>query len=112
MNSHQLKIVKTAELPESMEMGHDYVVAGRMSIVDINKHDEQDGSFTFTYKGQLTHIEIVNKVGATLKSVAKGSKSQVLRLRILEQTDEEGYQMIMGKLIDNLDVVLDVLSKS
>lgn len=111
MNSHALKIVKTAELPEPLEMGFDYAVAGRMAVVDINKHDEQDGTFTFTYKGQLTHIQVVNKIGKTVKAVAKGSKSQVLRYKIMEHGDNDFYEATMSKLIDNLDEVLELLNK-
>lgn len=111
MNDHELKLIKTVFLPEPLEMGFDYAFAGRMSVIDINKHDDQDGSFTYTYKGQLTHVEVVNKLGKTFKAVAKGSKSQVLRMKLLNYGDQEFYEQTMSKIIDNLDEVLELLNK-
>ena len=107
MNSFDLKLVKTVEIPELLETGHDYAFAGRMCVTDINKHDEQDGSFIYTHKGQLTHIEVINKLGKTFKAVAKGSKSQVLRFKITERGLD--YDLTMSKLLDNLDDVLEVI---
>jgi len=106
MSNYTIKIIGTAELPESLEMGYDHVVAGRMSIVSIEKQDNQDGSFTYQHKGKLTHIEVVNKAGKTFKGVAKGSKSQKLRWRIMERGDNDYYEKVMDFLINNLDEVL------
>lgn len=108
-NNNTLKITGIAELPEGMEMGHDYVVAGRMGIEDINKHDENNGEYTYQHKGKLTHIEVVNKVGKTFRGVSKGSKSQKLRWRIMQHGDNDYYEMVMSKLIDNLEDVIGFL---
>ncbi len=108
MNENTLKIIGTVSLPEPLEMGTDIVVAGRMSVVSIEKKDLENGDFEYCHKAKISHVEVVNKLGATVKGVKKGSKSQVLRLRILEHGDEEYYQQVMSKIIDNLE---DIIAK-
>lgn len=110
MNSHTLKINGTAELPTTLEMGHDYIVAGKLSVTSIEKIDQENGEFEFCHKSKLHSIELVNKIGATVKGKAKGSQSQKLRWKIMEkQNTEEFYKLIMGKIIDNLDEILEML---
>ncbi len=106
-NSYTLRIIGTAELPASLEMGYDHIVAGRVSIVSIEKQDNMDGTFTFAHKGKLTHIELVNKAGQTFKGVAKGSKSQKLRWRIMQYGDNDYYEQVMEKIIVNLEQILE-----
>lgn len=110
MNSHTLKINGTAELPTTLEMGHDYVVAGKLSVTSIEKIDQENGEFEFCHKSKLHSIELVNKLGQTVKSKAKGSQSQKLRWAVMEhENTEEYYQKVMSKIIENLDEILTVL---
>ena len=107
MNSNTLKITGIVELPEPLEKRHDYTFAGRLTVRSIESLDNEDGTDTDLHKAQLTHIAIVNKLGATVKGVKKGSKSQVLRFKIMEHGDDEFYQKAMGKIIDNLEDILN-----
>ena len=109
-NSHTIKIVGTAEIPVMLEMGQDYVIGARMAIPEISKQDNEDGTFTYQHKGKLTHISVVNSAGKTYKGVAKGSKSQKLRWRIMEHGDNDYYEMVMDRIIGNLDQVLKSLN--
>jgi len=111
INSNTLKINGIVELPDGLEMGKDYVIGARMAVPEIAKQDNEDGSFTYAHKGKLTHIELVTKVGTTYKGVAKGSKSQKLRWRIMERGDNDYYERVMEKLINNLDSVLQMLER-
>lgn len=109
--NHTLKIIGTAELPNALEMGQDYIVAGKLSIPKIEKIDNEDGTFTFCHKAKLIQIELADKAGKTYKGVAKGSKSQKLRWRILETTDNDGYEAVMTKLIDNWEDINEFLNQ-
>ncbi len=110
MNSYTLKIGGTSEIPTTLEMGHDYVVAGKLSVTSIEKIDQENGEFEFCHKSKLHSIELVNKLGKTVKGKAKGSQSQKLRWSIMEKENtEDYYQLVMSKLIENLDEVLTVL---
>ncbi len=110
MNSHTLKIGGTCEIPTTLEMGHDYVVAGKLSVTSIEKIDENNGEFEFCHKSKLHSIELVNRLGATVKGKAKGSQSQKLRFSIMEKENtEEYYQAVMSALIQNLDDILTYL---
>ncbi|MGH7249529.1 MAG: hypothetical protein ACREGC_01000 [Minisyncoccia bacterium] len=91
-------------------MGQDYVIAARMAIKEVAKQDNEDGSFTYQHKGKLTHVELANNAGKTFKGVAKGSKSQKLRWRIMEGGDNDYYEMVMDRIINNLDQVLETLN--
>ncbi len=108
-NDNTLKITGIAELPQGLEMGKDYVIAARMSIPGISKDDNEDGTYTYQHKGKLTHVEIVTDAGKTFKGVAKGSKSQKLRWKIQEHGDNDYYEMVMDRIISNLDEVLRIL---
>ena len=109
-HSFELKLTKTIGIPEMLETGHDYIIAGKMSVTDINKHDEDNGNFLYTHKGQLIQLEFINKAGLTIKGKAKGSQSQKLRWSIMEKENtEEYYQKVMSALIENIDDVISYL---
>src|SRR5690348_14878227 len=107
MNSNTLKIIGTCELPEALAMGTDYVIAAKISIPQISKIDLENGEYEFCHKGKIQNVELVTAAGKTLKAVAKGSKSQVLRLKILERGLD--YDSTMSLLLDNLDEILTLL---
>ncbi len=106
-NSNTIKIIGTAELPNGLEMGQDYIIAARMGIPEISKQDNEDGTFTYQHKGKLTHIELANPAGKTFKGVAKGSKSQKLRWRIMEHGDNDYYEKVMDHFINHLEEILE-----
>ncbi len=108
-DSNTIRIIGSAEIPEGLEMGFDYVIAGKVTIKKIEKEDNEDGGYTYSHKGKLQLVEIVNKAGKTFKGVAKGSKSQKLRWRIMEHMDNDGYEILMDKLIDNLESIIEFL---
>lgn len=109
MNSNTIKIIGTAEIPEALEMGFDYAIAGRLSVPSIEKQDNQDGSFTYQHKGKLQLIQIVNKSGKTFKGIAKGSKSQKLRWKIMERGDNDFYELVMNSIIENIDWYIETV---
>lgn len=79
MNSHILKITRNAELPESLEIGNEYKVLIDGEVTGISKDDQDDGSFSFTYKMQLRSVELIDNVGKVIKS--KDNKKQSVKLR-------------------------------
>lgn len=107
MPNHELKLVKTVEIPQPLEDNHDYVIAGKFSVTDINRHNEDNGDYTYTYKGQLIAVEVVNKQGRTFKGVAKGSMSQVMRAKIINKYSADAYEGVMKALLENFDEITE-----
>jgi hypothetical protein len=84
MNSHIIKFgSKGFEIPESLEIGNDYLIAVKGSLTGISKDDNHDGSFTFTNKMELTEVELTDKTGKTIKSKDTRKQSQKLRGQII-----------------------------
>ena len=93
MNSHILKISKNAELPESLEIGHDYQIVVKGTCTGISKDDSEDGYFAFTNKLALTEVELIDKTGKTLKSKDTRRQSQKLRSQIIAMSED--YDSVM-----------------
>lgn len=109
MNSHTLKINRNAELPESLEIGNDYKFVVNGSVTGISKDDNDDGSFTFTYKVGLRDVEVINKTGKTIVSKDTRRQSQKLRSQITIMGLD--YDDTMNKIRHFLPEIIDYISK-
>jgi len=81
MDSHIIRFTHTAELPtpdstEALVTGMDYVIGVTTAITNIDRKDNQDGTFTFTYKARVATVDLVNAVGKSIQARAKGSESK------------------------------------
>ena len=108
-NSYTLRIIGIAELPNPLIMGFDYEIKAKVAIPKIEKIDLENGEFEYLHKAKMINIELATQGNKAVKGTAKGSKSQKLRWRILERTDNDGYEKIMDAIINNLDEVLNIL---
>ena len=96
LNSHNISLSGKAEINNPLELGHDYDLMIRCNCTAIQKVDRQDGTYDFIYKIKPTGtIGMVDDKGEISTARVKGSKSQLLRIRIEE--------------IDSYDLVMDVM---
>ena len=103
-NSYTARIVGLSELPEALEIGHDYTIVITANCNKISKQDNEDGSFTFNHSLRQLMAQITSDDGKVIKVKDKKSQSQKLRAQIILQAIEEGkdseveYDLLMGKL--------------
>lgn len=107
MDTHLLKIMGKAELPQPVEIGHNFRVSSEGSVVSSNKSDNEDGSFTYTYVFKPIKIEVLTPLGETLKLSDTRTLSQQFRAmmwRIWKQyNDPESFEdVVYPRLMKNL----------
>src|SRR6185369_120437 len=105
--SNTLRIIGICELPTPLEMGVDYIVAGKLSIPKIETIDLKIGKFELLHKGKIHSIELADKIGKTFKGTAKGSQSQVMRYKIMDKYGADAYESVMSVLLTNLDEICE-----
>lgn len=101
MNSHSVKLSGKFELPEQIELVRDYELKITGSADSVTKNVESD-QIEYVYNFKPLYGEVISDKGKTIKVVKKGSKSQVLRAKILSNGLD--YDKEMDKIISNYDL--------
>lgn len=79
INSHILKLTGKCELPSGIEIGHNYTVTLRGSIVSEQESDNEDGTHNKSYSFRPITGEIVSEDGESLKLKDNRSNSTLIR---------------------------------
>jgi hypothetical protein len=106
MDTHLLKVSGKAQLPESIEVGHNWHVSLEGSVVSETKSDNEDGSFTYTYTFKPVRLEALDPLGKVLILKDTRSRSQILRSRLFAiwkgTNDAESFDAFYDKIMANL----------
>ncbi len=97
MNSHSIKLSGKFEIPEPIEPVKDYEIRITGSADSVTKFIESE-DMEYVYNFKPLYGEVTLDKGRTIKVVKKGSKSQVLRAKILACGLD--YDKEMDKLIE------------
>lgn len=89
MNSHYLKLLGKAELPQAIEIGHNFKVLLEGSITAVTKTDNDDGSHTYSYKFNPVLVETINDKGERIRAKDTRSRSQQLRSLLFKRWRSE-----------------------
>lgn len=108
-DTHLIKISGKAELPKPIDIGHNFRVALSGSVTSVNKSDNENGEFTFTYLFKPITVEVLTALGETIKAKDTRSASQLLRARFwaiwkngnYPDNFDTWYQKLMIKLLEN-----------
>ena len=119
MNNYVLRLSGKAELPEDIEIGHNYHVSLEGSVPTFQQTDNEDGTFTRTYTFKPVKIDLLNAKGETLKLKDTRSQSQLLRARFWKQWQnmpddipfEEWYPRLMNNLIQHAPEIAEMYYK-
>lgn len=117
INSNFLKITGEAELPEPLQIGREYIISVRVAIPKKELEDNEDGTFSESFKARMITCEVLKDNGEIIKSKDRRRASQKLRNMIRfyqgeigdERDEEEFYQAFMAKLMANFDGVVNFL---
>ena len=110
MEEFYLKLNGKVNIPEKLELGHNYHAILGGSITKEERLDLNNGDFAITAKFEPITCEVLTPKGKTLKAKDKRKMSQKLRGRIFmiwqegqEQMDfDEYYEKRMKEIITNL----------
>jgi len=115
MNSHQLKLSGTFELPNPLEIDKNYGIFADVDIVSISKASQEDGSFEFVYSAKPTIGEVKMPNGEVIKLVDKKKQSVKLRQQLgfiakdRGLNEQEFYETTMVKIRHYLLEILDLV---
>lgn len=107
VNSHVLKLSGRAELPNEIDIGHNYHISLEGSVPKTELHDNEDGTFNKVYTFRPVKIELLTQKGETLKLKDNRRASQLFRARLWKEhtnskselSFEDWYQGLMLNLI-------------
>lgn len=115
INSHILKISGKSELPNEIEIGHNYHLSLEGSVNSMTEIDNEDGTRNRIYSFRPVKLDLLNSKGETLKLKDTRTKSQLFRGRIYkiwsnnnDMSFEEYYNDLMNNLITNADEVCEM----
>lgn len=114
MDEFQLKINGRVNIPQRLEIGHNWNVSLSGSITKEERSDNNDGSFTTAFKFEPIQVEVLTPKGETIKAKDKRKLSQKLRGRLFmiwqeskqELDFDEFYDRAMAKIINDCETII------
>lgn len=107
INSHILKVAGKAELPNEIEISHNYHIALDGSVTGFKVEDNEDGTFNKVYDFKPIKVELLTPKGASLKLKDPRKNSQKLRNYLYKIYHDEGYTEDFDKVYDT--VTLEIM---
>lgn len=116
INSHILKLTGKCELPSAIEIGHNYTVVLKGSVVSQNESDNEDGTHNMSYSFRPVTGEVQTEDGASLKLKDNRSNSVLIRALVYKRwvnaasniPFEDFYDGVCKEIMQNID---DLISK-
>lgn len=111
IDTHFIKLSGKGNIPQPLEIGHNYELRAQGTVTSKTETDNDDGSHTIYYRFEPIVIDIVNDKGESIRAKDPRSLSQLLRARFYrlwtKQPDnksfEDYYNTLMGQLIQHAD---------
>lgn len=100
MNTYYVKLSGKANIPEQLSIGHNYKITADCSITSESKVDNEDGSFSITWKAEPVTVEIERDNGEKIKAKDTRRNSQKIRNFLWKLHEQEGYGEDFDKVYD------------
>ena len=110
MDSFVIKLSGKAELPEALQIGHNFEVNLIGSIISETKSDNDDGTHTTTYLFKPVIVQTVDAKGVRLRAKDTRSRSQQLRSLLYKRWREENEPVEFDTYYDNK--MLEIMGQS
>lgn len=78
-NTYYIRLSGKANIPLPLSIGHNFTVVSDMSITGENKTDNEDGTFSITWKAEPITCEVTKDNGEKIKAKDTRSESQLTR---------------------------------
>ena len=118
INENILRITGSSNIPEPLKTGHEYSIVLKADCIGVNKRDNHDGTFNYTFLLRQTGEAIITTDrGKIIQSKGRKSKSKALRgalWHFYEQNEEQGefepfYEKMMDLIIKYLPEILEYI---
>lgn len=103
MENYFIKILGKANVPERVDIGHNYKLTADCSVTQEQKVDNHDGSYDIIFKVEPVTIEIQRDNGEIIKAKDPRKNSQKIRNYLFKIYSDEGY-------IEDFDKVYDMFT--
>lgn len=111
INSHILKLTGKCELPGEVEIGHNYVVELKGSVVSMAESDNEDGTHNRTYTFRPVTGEVKQDGGEMLKLKDNRSNSTLIRQLVYKRwvnaassmSFEDFYDRVCREIMVSID---------
>lgn len=119
MDTHQIRLTGLAEIPSPLDEEKNVLLAGEFELLDINKRDEKDGSWKYTYKLKPVRLGQIDSAGNKIRLKTKNSNSTRLRWAIISYAEknfpdlnsEQYYDTTIDGIIANLENIINNLKQ-
>lgn len=119
INSHVLKLTGKCELPSAIEIGHNYTVTLKGSVVSQNESDNEDGTHSMSYSFRPVTGEILSEDGESLKLRDNRSNSTLIRALVYKRwvnaasnvDFETYYDIVCREIMQRIDELIAHLDK-
>jgi hypothetical protein len=113
MDDHFIRLTGKGNIPQGLEIGHNYKVVAQGSITTKTESDKDDGSHSINYKFEPVLVEVVDDLGKSIKAKDTRSHSQLFRARVWKcwsktnngMSFDDYYGRLMMRLIQQADEV-------
>jgi hypothetical protein len=119
INSHILKLSGKAELPNEIEMSNNYSVKLEGAIDSFSVHDNDDGTFDKIYSFKPVRVEVIDRLGKSLKAKDPRKKSQQMRSLMMKKWRENNitedfeiwHDKLYNQMMSDLDLMIAIVAK-
>lgn len=87
---YNIRISGKANIPNALAIGHNYKLTSDCSITSATKTDNNDGTFTHTFKAEPLTVEITKDNGETIKAKDPRRNSVLIRNKLWKEYYNEG----------------------
>ena len=101
-----IKIQGKANVPERVDIGHNYKLTADCSVTSESRIDNQDGSFDIIFKVEPVTVAIEKDNGEVLKAKDPRKNSQKLRNYLFKLYHDEGYVEDFDRVYDEVTYVV------
>lgn len=106
MNTHYIKIQGKANIAETLSIGHNYRIESDCSITSESKVDNEDGSYSITWKAEPVTITVTKENGEIIRAKDPRKNSQKIRNYLFKHYHNEGIVEDFDRLYDEFTMLV------
>lgn len=90
-DTYYIKLQGKANIAEPLSIGHNFHIDADCSITGENKTDNEDGTFSVTWKAEPVTVTVTKDNGEKIKAKDTRRNSQKIRNFLWKLHEQEGY---------------------
>lgn len=102
INDYYIRLTGKANIPEPLEIGHNYQLRAGGTVTSKTETDKNDGSHVEYFKYEPVVVEIITDAGESIKAKDTRSGSQLFRSRVWAYWNKAETGMEFNDFYDRL----------